>query len=107
MRRSGAWMTIWDDRILEIARDEDSVTPKEINETGYLAVTQTQIARRMRQLNERDLRQHLGNGVYIITERGEGYLKGEISTFESEPDKIREKDEDDDGPPSPGTPGES
>ena len=107
MRRSGAWMTIWDDRILEIARDEDSVTPKEINETGYLDVSQTQIARRMRKLNERDLLQHLGNGVYVITERGEGYLKGEISTFESEPDQIREKDEDDDGLPSPGTPGES
>jgi repressor of nif and glnA expression len=73
-------MTIWDDRILEIARGEESVSPKELEETGYFDVSRTQISRRLRKLNEHGLVQHLGNGVYVITDRGEQYLDGEIST---------------------------
>lgn len=90
MRRSGAWMTIWDDRILEVARGEDSVTPKKLEETGYFAVSGTQISRRLRKLNEYGLIQHLGNGVYVITDRGEKYLDGEISTVEEDMDKLSE-----------------
>ena len=46
----------------------------------------------------------LGNGMYVITELGEGYLDGEISTDEDEPDEIRENggEENNDGVPSPG-----
>ena len=104
MRRSGAWMTIWNNRILEIARKEDSVSPKELADTGYFAVSRTQIARRLKKLNEHGLVQHLENGVYIVTDRGEGYLDGEISTYEDEPDEIRENggEENNDGVPSPG-----
>jgi len=99
-------MTIWDDRILEIAREEDSVSPKELAETGYFAVSRQQISRRLRKLNEHGLIQHLGNGVYIITERGKQYLDGEISTYEDEPDEIPEtnngNDSDVSSPSSPG-----
>lgn len=98
-------MTIWDDRILEIARKEDSVSPKQLSETGYFAVSRTQISRRLRKLNEHGLVQHLGNGVYVITERGEQYLDGEISTYTDEPDEIPETDEENDGVPSPSSPG--
>lgn len=40
----------------------------------------------------------------VITELGEGYLDGEISTDEDEPDEIRENggEENNDGVPSPG-----
>jgi predicted transcriptional regulator len=79
-------MTIWDDRILEIAREQDSVSPKALDETGYFAVSRTQISRRLRKLNQHGLIQHLGNGVYIITDRGEEYLDGEISTVGDETD---------------------
>jgi predicted transcriptional regulator len=100
-------MTIWDDRILEIARDEDSVSPKKLAETDYFAVSRQQISRRLRKLTEHGLMQHLGNGVYIITERGEGYLNGEISTYEDEPDELAENngEEGDDGVPSAGNAG--
>ena len=47
---------------------------------------------------------HLGNGVYVITERGEGYLDGEISTYEDEPDEIRDSANDDDDVPSTSSP---
>jgi len=51
--------------------------------------------------------QHLGNGVYVITERGKRYLDGEISTYEDEPDEIPETDEadGDNGVSSPSSPG--
>jgi predicted transcriptional regulator len=98
-------MTIWDDRILEIAREEDSVSPKELEETGYFAVSKQQISRRLRKLNEHGLVQHLGNGVYVITERGEGYLDGEISTYKDEPDEIPDTDEENNGVPSPNSAG--
>ncbi|MCL9812573.1 winged helix-turn-helix domain-containing protein [Natranaeroarchaeum aerophilus] len=104
MRRSGAWMTIWDDRILEILRDEDSGTPSKLAEREQIRVKRPQVSRRLQKLSERGLVKPLGNGVYIITERGEGYLDGEISTYEDEPDEIRENggEENDDGVPSPG-----
>jgi len=94
MRRSGAWMTIWDDRILEVARDRDSVSPKELEDTGYFRISRQQVSRRLSKLKDHGLLQHLGNGVYVITERGERYLAGEISTYEDEPDEIRDSDTD-------------
>ena len=97
-------MTIWDDRILEILRDEESGTPSKLAEREHIRVQSPQVSRRLKKLNERGLVHHLGNGVYIITEKGERYLDGEISTYEDEPDEIRENggQESDDGVPSPG-----
>lgn len=88
MKRSGAWMTIWDDRILAYARNMDSVTPAKLDETGFFPISRVQISRRLKKLAEHGLLKPLGNGVYVITERGEGYLDGEISTREDEPDEI-------------------
>jgi predicted HTH transcriptional regulator len=87
MRKSGAWMSIWDDRILEYIREEESGTPKELKESGYVRVTQAHIGRRMRKLAEHGLLKHLGNSVYVITERGELYLDGELDTSEDAPDE--------------------
>ncbi|WP_284438463.1 ArsR family transcriptional regulator [Halomicroarcula laminariae] len=81
-------MTIWDDRILELARERDSVSPKELEDSGYFKISRTQISRRLGKLRDHHLLQHLGNGVYIITNRGEQYLDGEISTYEDEPDEV-------------------
>jgi predicted transcriptional regulator len=88
-------MTIWDDRILELARERDSVSPKELKDSGYFQISRQQISRRLGKLRDHGLLQHLGNGVYIITERGERYLDGEISTYEDEPDEFPESDEKD------------
>lgn len=101
-------MTIWDDRILEIARGEESVTPKMLYESGYFDVSRQTISRRLGKLNDHGLVQHLGNGVYVITEKGEGYLDGKISTIEGEPDEIRDETDDDGdlpGTASPSSPG--
>lgn len=93
MRRSGAWMTIWDDRILELASEWDSVSPMKLKDSGYFKISRQQISRRLAKLREHGLLKDLGNGVYIITERGEKYLDGDISTYEDEPDEIPENEE--------------
>jgi len=82
MRKSGSWMTIWDDRILEYIQSEESGSPKELKDSGYVRVSKSHISRRMRKLADRGLLTHLGNGVYVITDRGEAYLAGELDTRE-------------------------
>lgn len=72
-------MTIWDDRILEYVRQEESGSPSELEDSGYLRVSKSHISRRLRKLAEHGLLQHLGNGVYVITDEGEAYLDGEYN----------------------------
>jgi len=79
MRQSGSWMTIWDDRILEYIDQEESGSPAELKKSGYLKVSKSHISRRLRKLAEHGLLQHLGNGVYIITDEGEAYLEGDYN----------------------------
>ena len=100
-------MVIWDDRILEIARNEDSVSPSELADSGYISISRQQISRRLQKLADHGLLKPLGNGVYIITEKGEGYLDGKISTYENEPDEIPEEDDNEgaNGTASPGSMG--
>lgn len=78
MRKSGSWMTIWDDRILEYINEEGSASPKELNDSGYFRVSKSQVSRRLRRLADHGMLRHLGNGVYVITEAGEKYLTGEL-----------------------------
>ncbi len=77
-------MTIWDDRILEYIRDNESASPSELDNTGYLRVSRSQISRRMRSLRDHGLLRHLGNGVYVITDEGEAYLDEELDADELE-----------------------
>lgn len=75
-------MTIWDDRILEYIRQEESGSPRELKDSGYLRVSKSHISRRLKRLAEHGMLNHLGNGVYVITEIGEEYLVGEIDADE-------------------------
>lgn len=71
-------MTIWDDRILEYVDEEGSASPKELSESGYFRVSKSQVSRRLRRLADHGMLRHLGNGVYVITEAGEKYLRGDL-----------------------------
>lgn len=96
MRKSGEWMTIWDDRILEAIRND----PDKIGKVGELAkldtvrITQSSVSRRCSKLADHGLLRNIGDGVYIITERGEGYLEGRINTYEDQPDEVRDSEDD-------------
>ncbi|MEA5388327.1 helix-turn-helix domain-containing protein [Haloarculaceae archaeon H-GB11] len=88
MRYSGDWMVLADDRILEYIRKNDSGAPKEMEDSGYVRYSRQYISTRCKKLVKHGLLKHLGNGVYIITERGERYLDGEIDTSEDAPDEV-------------------
>ncbi|WP_246023045.1 ArsR family transcriptional regulator [Halosimplex halophilum] len=76
-------MSVWDDRILEWMREnEGSGTPKQLNDSGLIRVSQTHIARRCKTLAENGLLRHVGNGAYVITEKGEAYLEEEYDAEE-------------------------
>ncbi|RZH66555.1 helix-turn-helix domain-containing protein [Natrinema altunense] len=77
MRQSGTWMTIWDDRILEIIRDEDAGRVGALTERDGIRISQSSVSRRCKKLAEHGLLTPLGNGVYTITDRGEAYLDEE------------------------------
>ncbi|WP_237005162.1 ArsR family transcriptional regulator [Halobacterium rubrum] len=77
-------MTIWDDRILEYIQEEESGSPAELEDSGYIRVSKSQISRRLRRLAEYGMLQHLGNGVYVITQRGEDYLAGDLDADDIE-----------------------
>jgi len=88
MRYSGDWMVLADDRILEFIRREGAGKPKMMEDSGYVKYSRSYISKRCRKLVENGLLRDLGDGVYVITERGEKYLDGEINTSKDEPDEV-------------------
>lgn len=78
MRYSADWMTIADERILEYLSETETLTPKKMADSGDVRFSRQYIGDRCRKLADYGLLQHLGNGVYRVTEQGEEYLKGEL-----------------------------
>jgi DeoR/GlpR family transcriptional regulator of sugar metabolism len=77
MRHSGTWQTIWDDRILEIIREEGHGSPSELIDKEEIRVSRQHVSRRLNTLAEHGLLTGLANGVYVLTDEGEAYLDGE------------------------------
>ncbi|ELY82773.1 winged helix-turn-helix domain-containing protein [Natrinema altunense] len=77
MRESGTWMSIWDDRILEYLREHDGATVGELAKDDSIRVSNAHVSRRCKKLAENSLIRPIGNGAYIITDQGKGYLDGE------------------------------
>ena len=80
MRHSGKWMTSLDDRILEFLHENKPTTPTKMTTKASLPYSRQHVDRRCKKLNEEGLLESLGNGVYMITEDGEAYLKGHLDT---------------------------
>jgi hypothetical protein len=79
-------MTICDERILERLSEVETDTPKGMADSGDVRFSRQYIGERCRKLSNYGMPQHLGNGVYRITETGEQCLEGEIDTIELESD---------------------
>lgn len=77
-------MTLADERILEYIRANESGTPKEMKDSGYVRFSRQYISQRCKKLVDYGLLKHLGNGVYVITETGENYLDGKCDAAELE-----------------------
>jgi Mn-dependent DtxR family transcriptional regulator len=80
MRKSGKWMTIVDDRILEYIRENEHGSASEMKREGPIRYSRGYISERCKKLAEHGLLTPVGNGVYVITERGEKYLDAELDT---------------------------
>jgi len=84
MRKSGKWMVLLDDRILELLNeDEDGfLTPSEIADDKRIPYSSVHVGRRCKKLAEHGLLKAVSRGVYMITEKGELYLEGEYNAAE-------------------------
>jgi hypothetical protein len=80
MRKSADWMTIADDRILEYLSDHESGTPSEMAKIDTMRFSRSYLHQRCDVLEDYGLVRHLGNGVHIITEKGEQYHDAELDT---------------------------
>lgn len=78
VRYSANWMVLADDRILEFIRKKESGRPKAMADSGYVRYSREYINQRCKKLVEEGFLNHLGNGVYVITEIGVKYLDGEL-----------------------------
>ncbi len=70
-------MTIWDDRILEYLQEHNGGTVGELSNDDRIRVSNAHVSRRCKRLAENELARPIGNGAYVITERGRAYLDGE------------------------------
>jgi predicted transcriptional regulator len=86
MRYSADWMTIADERILEYLSTTDTSAPKKMADSGEVRFSRQYIGDRCRKLAGYGMVQHLGNGVYRITDEGREYLEGELDAMELESD---------------------
>lgn len=89
MRKSGKWMSIWDERILEYLSTNESGSPTEIANNEYIHVTKQHISRRLKELSDHGLIESLGNGIYKITNKGTSYLLG---NYDAESEYSYEKE---------------
>jgi len=80
MRRSGDWMVLVDDRVLEYLRENETGSPTKMMNQGPIRYSSQYIGRRCKKLKDQKLVRHLGNGVYTITEDGEAYIEGRLDT---------------------------
>lgn len=80
-------MTIADERILERLSEVETDTPKGMADIGDVRFSRQYIGERCRKLTDYGMLQHLGNGVYRITETGEQYLVGELDAEKLETDE--------------------
>ncbi len=76
MRVSPRWMVLLDDRILEFISEEGPLTPSKIASDERIPYGSQHVGNRCRRLAESGLLKNIGNGVYVLTDRGEDYLEG-------------------------------
>ena len=83
MRKSGSWMSVWDDRILELLEDSETgcLPPVRIHANEFIQVSKPQVVRRLQRMEDFGLVDG-ENGYYKITERGKEYLSGDVDVSE-------------------------
>ena len=85
MRKSGKWMVLLDERILELLSEEENefMSPSDIADHKRIPYSSQHVGRRCKKLAAHGLLKPVARGVYTITEEGEAYLGGEYNAAES------------------------
>ncbi|TKX47999.1 MarR family transcriptional regulator [Halorubrum sp. ASP121] len=85
MRKSGKWMVLLDERILELfAESEDEfMSPSEIAENPRVPYSSQYVGQRCRKLAKHGLLLSVGNGIYKVTDEGLAYLESEYNAAEN------------------------
>ena len=85
MRKSGKWMVLLDERILELLNEDENeyMAPSDIASLNGIPYSSNHVARRCRKLAEHGLIQSVGRGVYKITDNGRAYLREEYNAAET------------------------
>lgn len=79
MRHSAEWMSVWDDRILEAAKEHGAVSVRELSKHERIHVSKATVSRRCSKLEDHGLLGDLGVGSYVLSEKGDAYLSGEYN----------------------------
>lgn len=82
MRKSARWMVLLDDRILEYVAENGPTLPSDIANDDRIPYGAQHIGNRCRKLAGNGFLENLGNGVYVITQRGQDYLNEEFDAAE-------------------------
>ncbi|OIB58834.1 hypothetical protein [Natrialba sp. SSL1] len=83
MREPAEWMNpSTDDAILESLRDNGNQQP--VHVANKIGRHRKYVGERLRELAKYGLVENLGQGLYRITDTGEGYLEGEFDASELE-----------------------
>ncbi len=93
MRKSGKWMVLLDDRILELLEEEENeyMAPSDIAEDDRIHYSSNHVGRRCKKLAEHGLLLSVGRGVYTITDDGRAYLRGEYNAAEQNDVEVSEE----------------
>ncbi len=97
IRRSASWMTIWDDRLLELLASGGVMSVSELASEEIIRIGQSQVSRRLSKLYDNDVLIKQTRGVYSLNIIGAAYLCGEYDlengcwiNFDG-PDEFREE----------------
>lgn len=75
-RKSGEWMTKYDDRILEYIRENQTGRPVDIERDDFIYCSASYIGQRLKELEEHSLVDVSEGPVYQLTKKGRAYLIG-------------------------------
>jgi hypothetical protein len=95
MRKSGKWMVLLDDRILELLEEDEGgfLRPSEIANDNRIPYSRAYVGQRCQKLANHDLIQEVSDAVYRITESGRAYLSGEYDASENNGVSVESNDQ--------------
>jgi len=88
LRKSGEWMTKYDDRILEYLRENETGRPVDIARDDYIYCSASYIGQRLKELKAHSLVSASEGPVYQLTTEGSAYL---IGAYDAESEQYLHK----------------